>query len=418
MKENINEELYISKKFIVINNSEKFEIRSIMGDKKYQINKRAYTIIESIQNKKLDDYNSDEKIFITNLLNAGILTKEKKLSGNHNIKKDKLNQGLDRIFLEITRKCNLYCKHCYNSSSMQSEEEGALTTLEIKKLIQKADQMGVWQFDITGGEPWLRKDLFEILAYAQEYGMVTTLFSNLTLMSEKDIECLKNFNVKKIVTSLDAYSSELHDEFRGKRGALKKTITNIKLLKQYDIPVTVNTMVGEHNINELNDLIDYLNLELEVPYVVDVIMPVGRGKVSDTEEAYFETLPYLRTICGTKERCILGTKGNNADLENNFCGIGNSLMYISYNGNANLCPSLDYRVDKKFFFGNIRKTGLQEIWNNIHNQYGDIVGMECKQCDKFARCRGGCRSKAYHMNGDISAKDIVACKTFEDIQNV
>ena len=185
------------------------------------------------------------------------------------------SEKLDRLFLEVSKKCNLRCKHCYNESSFSLND--GLSTEDITNLITHAKSCGCYIFQITGGEPLIRKDIQEILERIGEKGFKITIFTNLTYLPTKLIVQLKKYHIK-IVTGIDFFDSVKHDEFRGKQGALKATLKNVKKLKENGIEVRVNMMIDGKSDSELERLINYLKCDLKVSYIADVIIPTGRGK--------------------------------------------------------------------------------------------------------------------------------------------
>ena len=151
-----------------------------------------------------------------------------------------------RIFIEITDKCNLNCKHCYGGFACNNTNYLSVQTIE--QILNQAVQLGVYEFDITGGEPLLYKDLEEVLSKLYDAGMLISIFTNLTLMTKNHLELFKKYGVKKIITSIDSCYADVHDEFRGGVGSFNKTIKNLNLIKESGIEVSVNTMIGNHNI--------------------------------------------------------------------------------------------------------------------------------------------------------------------------
>lgn len=404
-------EYYISKKFIVVEDNKLYNIYPVKEGKKYKINQSVFELLKRINKNSRCKLNDNEKKCINDLINKGILTTNIGENGQNSIKSV---VNINRIFIELTRKCNLKCEHCYNESSINTSEPNMLNLNEIRNIIDQACELGIWQFDVTGGEVFLRDDLFDILEYAKEKGMITSVFSNLTIINENQINKFKNLNIKKFITSIDAYQNKTHDLFRGVKGSLSKTIKNIRLLKNNGFDVTVNIVLGPHNEHEIPDLINYLNMELKVPYVVDVLLPSGRAEnINNDLKKYSQMLPYLTSICGKNIICTeYDLQQKTIRKSNKSCGVGEKMIYITSEGMVNLCPSLTYRVNPSFGIGNIRDEKLSTINKKLFSRYPNLKGKECLDCEKLDECKAGCRSRAYHIYGDLKSADKMNCYLF------
>ena len=412
------ENYFINSEFIVINEHDsRFYVVRKTPFQQFDINQDSYKILEIIQeNQGLPPQEEPlaEHIiaFLNQLRDFGILTNDPERKATANVKKIMTKPGFKRIFCEITCKCNLKCRHCYNSSDIDSLNENQMSTDEVKMLIDQANEMGVWQFDLTGGEVFLRDDIFEILEYAKLKGMATVIFSNATLLDEEKIIKLKELQIRKLVVSVDGYTSKVHDEFRGVEGALEKTIENIKLMKKHGVDVDINVMLGDHNANEINQLVDYLRFELKVPFAGDVIMPIGRGSDITNSENYACILGYINQLNGKETACSIENMGEFEVPPQRSCGIGDSFLYVTHEGSFNLCPSLTYKFDEAFRFGNIRKDKLYDVWTSGMDKFRNLNCEKHAECQAHEKCKGGCRSRAYSAYGSIYSADKVYCKIY------
>lgn len=409
---------YVSRDCIIVSeNDSKFYVAKRAPFKEFAINQDSFKILQIIQeNDGLPPQTEPLAEHIINFLNQlhefGILTKDPHQRGFANVKKIETSPVFKRIFFEITPQCNLRCRHCYNQSDMQVAHENQLTTEEVKGLIDQAHEIGVWQFDLTGGELFLREDILEILEYLQKKGMATVLFSNLTLLDEAKAQKLKEFQVRKVVTSIDGFSNQVHDDFRGVRGSLEKTIASIHMLKELDIPVSVNIMVGEHNFTELDQLSDYLRFELKLPYATDLIMPLGRGKAMNNCDDFAIYVGYLNQLNGKDTPCNVANPGEFTVPTQPRCGVGDNFLYITHEGSINLCPSLTYNTAPEFCLGNIKTDRLADVWQNRMANFRNLTCEKNADCPVGDRCKGGCRSRAYAVTGSIKSIDSAYCKMY------
>jgi hypothetical protein len=121
-----------------------------------------------------------------------------------------------------TNKCNTYCSHCYRDSGKEHNEE--LTTEEGKKLIEEIVKAGFKMMIFSGGEPLMRKDIFELIQYSSSLGLIPVLGSNGTLINLNIAKKLKKAGTKSIGISLDSLNGKKHDRFRRYKNAWKDTV--------------------------------------------------------------------------------------------------------------------------------------------------------------------------------------------------
>lgn len=157
---------------------------------------------------------------------AEIVYKEKKLLSEH--------PKLTNLFWETTLRCNAFCKHCGSRAGENINIEEELTTDEIKNVLKSiADKYNTESIflNITGGEPLVRKDLFEVMEYASKLGYKWGMVTNGILIDDNIIQKMKDTNLSNISISLDGLENT-HDNFRGTKGSYSKIIENIKKLKK------------------------------------------------------------------------------------------------------------------------------------------------------------------------------------------
>lgn len=388
--------IFINDSVVVINN--KFESRIFVYDRlqriEYEINEDCFNIIYDIKNSDYEIeylYEMYGKNFIDQLFKLNILTQTIQKNIN-NVKKLTTYNNV-RIFVELTNKCNLKCKHCYGGFACTNN-----TNLDIdliKKMIDEASANGVYQFDITGGEPTLYPYLEELMDYVYNAGMLMRIFTNLTTYTEKFKNLILKYGVKDIVTSLDSCIKEDHEEFRGQKGCFDKTLNAIQDLKKEDISISLNTMIGNHNKNNIEELIVFIN-NLKLKSVLDVIVPEGRA--TELNEDIKESAHVIKKI--------YEMNSNKIDKEaiSISCGVGNRFIYVKSNGSIYLCPSL---IKEEYKLGNIENFNTMEIWKLMTNKFSNL-GCS-KKSEKCKNCTGGCRARALSLHRDINSEDDVYC---------
>ncbi|MBF2975494.1 radical SAM protein, partial [Pseudomonas aeruginosa] len=165
------------------------------------------------------------------------------------------------VIWNLLRRCNLTCKHCY-STSADSDFRGELETAEILRGIDDLRAAGVRVLILSGGEPLMHPDLFEIAAHARQAGMFVALSSNGTLIDEGNIQRVAEARFDYVGISLDGLR-ETHDRFRQKQGSFDAALAAMRLCREADIRVGMRTTLTEENAAQLPALLDLMR-ELDV----------------------------------------------------------------------------------------------------------------------------------------------------------
>lgn len=179
-----------------------------------------------------------------------------------------------RILWEITKYCNYQCKHCCASANLVDTKD-ELSTKQCKEILKQLKNFGVEEIYFSGGEPFSRNDILEILQAAKNYNITCNISTNGSFITEKIAKELSKLNLNKVHISLDSNIEEDFNEFRGGE-YFKPTINAIKLLKKHNIYVRVGTVIWKKNYKNLENMIKYLN-SLEVDEIVfNWLVQVGR----------------------------------------------------------------------------------------------------------------------------------------------
>jgi heme b synthase len=328
---------------------------------------------------------------------------------------------LQIVTWEITRSCNLFCAHCRSSSTADVYED-ELATEECFRLIDEILEVGKPVLILSGGEPLLRPDLFQIAEYAVKKGLRVAIGTNGTLITEEVASKLKGIPISRVAISIDFPTPELQDKFRGKPGAFQAAMTGIARLRQAGIEVQINSTITRLNAKHLNDLLDIAVKSGAVAFHPFMLVPTGRGKgleiVEMSPEEYEQTLnwtydkqremgdkiffkptdaPHYQRIIkqrNDKEK----TPGTNAlNAMTRGCLAGTSFCFISHRGSVQGCGYLDVEA------GNIRDRSFREIWMNsrLFRELRDLSNIKgkCGICEYKMVC-GGCRARAYESTGD------------------
>lgn len=185
-----------------------------------------------------------------------------------------------RVLWEITNTCNYHCSYCiFSSETIKYENE--LMTDEVKRTIKELKENNFTYIKFTGGEPFTRKDMTEILKYAKELGFDMDISTNASLITEKIAKELKDINFPMVHVSLDGADKNSHEFVRGK-DTFERTLRGIKYLTQNDIYTRIGTVIYKQNEDRLEDIVK-LAIELKANEIIFSFMEaVGRLEGDDT----------------------------------------------------------------------------------------------------------------------------------------
>lgn len=312
---------------------------------------------------------------------------------------------LNYLFWECTLKCNLGCQHCGSSCGLGRISKDELTTNEIKRVFHTiAEDFNPKQIIIavTGGEPLLRKDIFEVMKYANELGFSWGMVTNGTLITPEIVNQMKEAKMSTISVSLDGLEKN-HNWLRCSQNAFEKAVKGLKLLvasNNFEL-VEAITCVNQHNLNELEEVYQLCS-DLGVDeWRLFTISPVGRAKNNPELFLNGQQFHYLLEFIKKKRK-------NRKKLKPSFCDEGflgieyegevrNQLFYcwagiivgsILYNGDIAACPILPREYARQ---GNVRENRFSEIWNSKYQVFRDRIWRKkdnCKNCFWWEFCEG------------------------------
>lgn len=324
---------------------------------------------------------------------------------------------LKKIQFEITSSCNLNCQHCFHEN-LNSPNALDLPLERVEQIIKQAADLGVIDFYITGGEPLLRKGIYDVLTCLNANKIRSGIFTNGVSITEKTVKRFVDANVSYIQLSLDGHKDSIHDTFRGIKGSFKKTVRAVKLLKETNIPVSVTVVINSYNIDYLKEIVDFLTDDLQVHYGFDRLIPYGNvlknNKVTvdldNVVKKVKELMPeqkQLNTLCMENYSFV------NDDYTPPYCGIGYDFMYINFKGDILSCPTITPK-NYDYHAYNVKKSTLKEAWVDKKgigiNKFRKLQCKDFTTCKVSDECVGGCRSNALIEGQDIDDIDNYMCK--------
>ncbi|MGD9818649.1 MAG: heme b synthase [Desulfomonilaceae bacterium] len=328
---------------------------------------------------------------------------------------------------EMTRACNLNCIHCRAGACPQADPN-QLSTLEGFRLIDGIRAVGKPILIMTGGEPLLRPDFFDLANYAVKSGLRAVLATNGVLVTEAIAKELAKVGIPRASISLDGASAEDHDKFRKIPGAFEASLKGVEALKSAGIGVQINTTLTKRNRDQLSQIMKLAEKIGAVAFHVFLLVPTGRAKDMSGEEMgpeeYEETLLEFYSLgrkskLETKATCApqyyrimrqqAAIDGLTVD-EVNFglnartrgCLGGLSFCFISHIGELQPCGYFDVQA------GSIRDTSFADLWANAElfkdlRTFSKLEG-KCGKCNYLRFC-GGCRARAYENSGSYMAEE-------------
>ena len=328
---------------------------------------------------------------------------------------------------EVTRNCNLSCMHCRASATM-GPYTGELETDACLRLLDEIAEVGSPIVILTGGEPLLRSDIFDIARYGTQKGLRMVMAPNGTLITEDIARKLVDVGIQRISVSLDGATREKHDRFRGVEGAYDGALRGIQFAKDVGLPFQINTTITRTNLEEIPK-IQELAIELgAVAHHIFLLVPTGRGKYIVDQEItaaeYEETLNWfydqrdksplqLKATCAPHYYRILRQRAredgekvtfetHGLDAVTRGCLGGTGFCFISHRGIVQPCGFLNTEA------GDVTKQPFPEIWDNSEvfrnlRSFDELEG-KCGACE-YRRVCGGCRARAFEATGDYMVEE-------------
>lgn len=347
----------------------------------------------------------------------------------------------------MTRTCNLHCRHCYMDADAK-QHTGELTTAEAKHFIDDLAAFHVPALLMSGGEPLVRKDFFELAEYASAHGVRPTLSTNGTLIDEDAAKKIKAAGVAYVGVSLDG-PQHVNDEFRGKAGAYTAAMRGIQNCVAVGQRVGLRFTINKANVDHLDEIFDFIEQEHIDRACFYHLVYAGRGEaMADEDVTPEESRRVMDTIIRrTRDYEARGLEKEILTVDNHCDGVylyltakrdGDEELaariweLISMNGGnrsgiafGEVDPEGNVHPDqftRHYTFGNVRERSFGEIWMDESTPI--LAGLKdrkpllkgrCAKCRFLAQCNGNFRTRAEARTGDYWASDPACYLTDEEI---
>ena len=321
---------------------------------------------------------------------------------------------------ELTYKCPLKCPWCNNPLNFD-KYKNELTTEEWKRVLREGRKIGSLQLGFTGGEPALRDDLEELVAYAEELGYYTNLITSGMGVTKERLKELKKLGLKQIQLSIQSSNRDLNDSLVGRKSFDHK-MQIAHEIKALDFPLVLNIPVCRQNIEQTEDMLTMAE-DIGVDYVEFANLQyynwalLNRSEFLPTKEQLEQAEAIInrhRERDGNKMTIYFVIPDYYADRPK-ACMNGWGAIHLTIAPDGAALPCQEARVIKGLEFPNVRENSLEQIWHesSVFNEFRGDKWMKdpCRSCDEKGKDFGGCRCQAFLLTGDAANTDPVCSKS-------
>lgn len=334
------------------------------------------------------------------------------------------------IAWEITRRCNLRCIHCRSSSEIEVKGHPDFPTAEAYRIIDDISSYAKPVLVLSGGEPLLRSDVFDIARYGTEKGLRMCLATNGTLVDDSVCNRIKESGIRMVSLSLDGSTEAVHDDFRKQKGAFSGVINAARLFREHGIEFLINSSFTKRNQEEIPKVYRLAKELGATAWYMFMLVPTGRGEeIMDeliSKEDYDKILEWhyemerdekdilVRPTCAPHYyRVVLQKKRERGDkFERRTlkfstggakgCIAGQLIALIDVDENVLPCSYFPRPA------GNLKDQSFKEIWegSELFKELRDFKRYKgrCGSCEFIGVC-GGCRARAYAVYGDYMEEE-------------
>lgn len=318
-----------------------------------------------------------------------------------------------RMDLAITYRCNNACAHCYNA---RERSFPSLSTADWKRVLDKVWDLRIPHVVFTGGEPTLQEDLVELVAYAQNKGLVTGLNTNGRKLADPSlVDALVKAGLDHVQITLESQVESIHDEMVCAKGAFRDTLQGLRNVLKSPLYCMTNSTLLHNNRDELPGLLKFLASEGVKTIGLNALIYSGQARQVGTglEE---KELPALLLLA--RQHCEQSGQRLIWYTPTQYCHFDPMLLDLGIKGCTaayyNMCVEPDGSVlpCQSYYqsLGNILEDPWEKIWSHplaLSLRERRDVPAECRQCDYLQECGGGCPLSRDRQNPQAIFKDLI-----------
>ncbi len=294
------------------------------------------------------------------------------------------------VMIELCTVCNWNCEYCY----IDTHDNYGLELYEIKSFLHEVRMIGCFQVTFTGGEIFLRKDIWEIIEYSRQLGFEVLLYTNFSVLDDKDINRLKVLNVALVSCSLFSLNEKINSNFVRFNRSVEIVKRNLLFAKKIGLNVELKVMLMNFNYTSKESIIKFCeenNINLKFDYI---IFP-KRKQCSEMNEFYLskDNLKEVVKLDDLQHNKTFNSK------DSYICSSTRTSLFIDSKGDVFPCLNLDINI------GNIKKNSLFEIWDNRKLKFIQNLkksSNKCLLCNKNKYCQK-CIGLSLRENGKIDS---------------
>ncbi len=324
------------------------------------------------------------------------------------------------LTLELTYRCPLHCPWCSNPLDFD-KFKNELSTEEWKKVLREGRAMGSLQLGFTGGEPMLRDDIEELVAYSDGLGYYTNLITCGVGLTSERLKELKKVGLKQIQLSIQSNDRETTNKLVG-ADVFDQKLEIAHEIKAQGFPMVLNVPVCKQNVRQTGNILkmaedigaDYIEFANVQYYNWALLNRAEFLPTREELEAAEETVKITRERLG-KKMAIYFVIPDYFDVRPKACMNGWGAIHLTIDPDGAALPCQESRVIKGLDFPNVREHSLDWIWNEspVFNSFRGHEWMKepCRSCDEKGKDHGGCRCQAFLLTGDAANADPVCSKS-------
>ena len=326
------------------------------------------------------------------------------------------------ISWNLTKRCNLNCDHCY----LDAEFRGGIRTDELntEQCFSVVDQIAEVNPNafliLTGGEPLLRPDIYDIIRYAADKKFMVVLGTNGTMINHENARKIKEAGAHGVGISIDSMVAEKHDKFRGVQGAWGNSTTAFDILNEVGVDFLIQMSVSDMNYKEIPDVVAFAEEKGAIAFNLYFLICTGRGQGNTdiSNEAYEQAMKLLydqqvkyagrlmiNSKCAPQYKRVVYENDPDSVYQRTYsggCPAATHYSRITPEGNLTPCPFIEESV------GNLKTDSFKDLWYNskLMRELRNRKGLEgkCGTCEFSSMC-SGCRARAFAETGNYMAED-------------